>query len=281
MTGSARRARTADRDHVGDDQGLLHGEWVGNRGRTKIVVRVGILGRQALERAGVKRVLEVDERIRIVGEDSVDRASHVARTSRPDVLVTSHHSPKEALEVLRSPAAAAQRMAHASVPAPAHVVLVGHLSEHSTRILLRHGARGILLRGDSLRHLPWAVRAAAAGTIALGPVAAQFLVDQYLQPSRAADDVAAARGLLRKLSSREREILHLMADGVSTPAMAATLGISTHTVKDHIRGVYTKLDVDNRVHASRIVWQAQVPAAHHPTDPLTPNATANDGPRRP
>ncbi|MFB7653943.1 MULTISPECIES: response regulator transcription factor [unclassified Streptomyces] len=126
-------------------------------------------------------------------------------------------------------------------------------------MLLRHGARGILLRGSSVRHLPWAVRAAAEGTVALGPVAARFLVDQYVRPGRMADAVVAARGMLKKLSAREREIARLLADGASNPDMAEALGISAHTVKDHIRGVYAKLGVDNRVQASRVVWQAQMP----------------------
>ncbi|MEU8730799.1 response regulator transcription factor [Streptomyces tendae] len=181
------------------------------------------------------------------------------RTARLDVLVSSHASADEALATLRLPkATAGLRATNVAARNPAHVVLVDHLSEHATRMLLYHGARGILLRGNSVRHLSWAVRATAAGTVALGPVAAQFLVDQYVRPGRTADAVAAARGMLEKLTFREREIVQLLADGVSNPGMAKTLGISTHTVKDHIRGVYTKLGVDNRVQASRIVWQAQV-----------------------
>lgn len=235
------------------------------------MIRVGILGREPLERAGVGRVLEADSRIRVVGEAS-EAESHLVRAVRLDVLVSSHASTDDALDTLRLPKAAGPKAANVPVSHPAHVVLVDHLSEHATRVLLHHGARGILLRGNSVQHLPWAIRAAAAGTVALGPVAAQFLVDQYVQPGRAADAVASARNMLKKLSSREREIVRLLADGVSNPDMAETLGISTHTVKDHIRGVYTKLGVDNRVQASRIVWQAQVraqPATAQAQDSVT------------
>jgi DNA-binding NarL/FixJ family response regulator len=219
---------------------------------------VGILGREPLERAGVRRVLEDDGRIRIVDEAS-ETASPMVRTTRLDVLVSSHRDADEAVDFLRLASAAAPTAADAPGSTPVYVVLVDHLSEHATRTLLSHGVRGILLRGNSVRHLPWAVRAAAAGTIALAPVAARFLVDQYVRPGRTADAVATARTMLGKLSSREREIVHLLADGASNPAMAEMLGISAHTVKDHIRGVYSKLGVDNRVQASRIVWQAQVP----------------------
>ncbi|XKK64069.1 response regulator transcription factor [Streptomyces sp. ARC32] len=240
------------------------------------MIRVGILGRDPLERAGIRRVLEADSRIRIVGEAS-EAEPHIGRTACLDVLVSSHTGTEEALDNLRLPKAAVLRATNVPVSRPAHVVLVDRLSEHTTRVLLHHGARGILLRGNSVRHLPWAVRAAAAGTVALGPVAARFLVDQYVRPGRTADAVAAARGLLEKLSSREREIVHLLADGVSNPDMAETLGISTHTVKDHIRGVYTKLGVDNRVQASRVVWQAHVHAQPQPTSPQAPGSGACGG----
>ncbi|MDI6514725.1 response regulator transcription factor [Streptomyces coelicoflavus] len=240
------------------------------------MIRVGIVGREPLERAGIRRVLESDSRIRFVGEAS-EAESRTMRTARLDVLVSSHTGTEEALDNLRLLKAAGPRTTNVPASSPAHVVLVDHLSEHITRVLLHQGARGVLLRGNSVRHLPWAVRAAAAGTVALGPVAAQFLVDQYVRPGRTADAVAAARGMLEKLSSREREIVQLLADGVSNPDMAETLGSSTHTVKDHIRGAYTKLGVDNRVQASRIVWQAHVHAQPQPTSPQAHGSDACGG----
>lgn len=100
-----------------------------------------------------------------MGEAS-DAASPTARTTRLDVLVSSHRDPDEALDVLRLPYSAMPNAAGAPATAPVHVVLVDRLSEHATRMLLCHGARGILLRGNSVRHLSWAVRAAAAGTVA-------------------------------------------------------------------------------------------------------------------
>ncbi|WP_192583015.1 helix-turn-helix transcriptional regulator [Streptomyces albicerus] len=141
------------------------------------------------------------------------------------------------------------------------VVLTSQLSEKTLRMLLRHGAGGILLRDDSVEHLPWAVRAAAAGSIALAPAAAHLLVDQYVRPGRLSEEAAAARDRTAALSPRESEILRLLAEGTSNPDMAEAMGISSHTVKDHIRAVYTKLRVDNRVQAARIAWQAQAAQA--------------------
>ncbi|MFJ5042008.1 hypothetical protein [Streptomyces parvulus] len=165
-----------------------------------------MLGREPLERVGVRRVLEEDTRIRIVCEHA-DPESPLVGASRTDVLITRHRSADEALGVLRRPEPVpAAAVTGPATAAPALVVLVDSVSEHGTRMLLHDGARGILLRASSVRHLPWAVRAAPEGTVALGPVAARFLVDQYVRPGRVADAVAAARGMLRKLSAREREI---------------------------------------------------------------------------
>ncbi|MGW0861139.1 LuxR C-terminal-related transcriptional regulator [Streptomyces koelreuteriae] len=221
---------------------------------------MAILGCQSLERTGVRAVLEEDNRIRVVGEGTVDQARRIVRSTRPNVLVASHHDPDEALSALRA----------YRVSVPARIVLVSRLTEHATRKLLHLGVRGVLLRRDCVEHLPWAVRATAAGSVALTPTAAGFVVDQYIRPGQQAEEVAAARNLLRALSPREREILELIGNGASNPAMAKTLTISGHTVKDHIRAIYAKLSTTNRIQAARILWQAQnrpgpkLPATEHP-----------------
>ncbi|GGX13631.1 DNA-binding response regulator [Streptomyces malachitofuscus] len=227
------------------------------------MIRVGILGRQTLERAGIRHILETDDRIAVVGDGTVEQAPGLVRSTRPDVLVAGHHDPDEALAALRAPRAAE----------PARVVLVGRLTDRATRMLLRLGARGVLLREDGARHLPWAVRAAAAGSVALAPTAAGFVVDQYVRPGRLAEEAVAARKLLAALSPRERQILELLSNGASNPVVAETLSISGHTVKDHIRAIYNKLLVGNRVQAARILWQSATgpdrltqptaPAGHH------------------
>jgi DNA-binding NarL/FixJ family response regulator len=141
-------------------------------------------------------------------------------------------------------------------PTPARIVLVDRCTEDGTRRLLSSGAHGVLLRSSSVDHLLWAVRAVAAGSVALAPEVAGLVLDHYLQPSYAAAESTAAQSRLKDLSPREREILTLLSDGFSNPLIAETLSISSHTVKDHIRAIYTKLKVDNRVQAAQIAWQA-------------------------
>ncbi|WUP39647.1 LuxR C-terminal-related transcriptional regulator [Streptomyces europaeiscabiei] len=123
-------------------------------------------------------------------------------------------------------------------------------------MLLQHGVNGILLREDSVDHLHWAVRAAAAGGLALAPTAAAFVTEQCARPDRLTEETVAARKLVDALSPREREILRFLEKGLSNSHMADALTISGHTVKDHVRAVYAKLGVDNRVQAARIAWQA-------------------------
>jgi len=213
------------------------------------VIRVGVLGRHSLERAGVRQVIEEDSKIRVVGDDQIENARHVVRTARPDLLVMSHVSEDEALRTLKS--------LEALKAAPARIVLINRLSKSGTRRLLRGGAHGILLSADSVNHLAWAARAAVAGSIALAPEAARIVVDRYLQPSHAGEEAAVARARMTLLSPREHEILTLLGEGLSNPAVAEKLSISGHTVKDHIRAIYSKLGVDNRVQAAHMAWRAQ------------------------
>jgi DNA-binding NarL/FixJ family response regulator len=210
------------------------------------MLRVCVFGDGPLERAGVRRVLEEDERIRVVGEGPVGRFARLVRASRPDLLVSLHDDPDDTLGTLPS-----------SGPPLPRIVLVSHLSEQSARMLLHQGANGILLREDSVAHLHWAVRAAAAGGLALDPTAAALVAARLIRPERLTEATVTARRLVATLSPREQEILRFLEQGAANVEMAEALNISGHTVKDHIRAVYTKLAVDNRVQAARIAWQAQ------------------------
>ncbi|MFD2688771.1 response regulator transcription factor [Streptomyces phyllanthi] len=157
------------------------------------MIKVGVLGRRPLERAGARRTLEEDGRVRIVGEGTLDHASHIVRTTRPDILVTLHPDADDALSELSALRSSRTTRTTDAAPAPRRIVLVGKVSEDAARKLLHLGAQGILLSGDALEHLSWAVRAAAAGSIALAPTVARSVVDQYARPGPPAGEAAAAR----------------------------------------------------------------------------------------
>ncbi|MFC7217360.1 LuxR C-terminal-related transcriptional regulator [Streptomyces polyrhachis] len=145
------------------------------------------------------------------------------------------------------------------------LVLLDELTPSAALRLLTAGAAGVLRRDTAARHLPWAVTAVAAGSVALAPEITPALAAKQLRPWRASREQAAARVRIAALSCREREVLGLLADGLSNADVAEELTLSDHTVKDHIRAIYGKLGVDNRVQAAQVSWQAGTrdPAPHH------------------
>ncbi len=213
------------------------------------MIRIGIFGQSPLERASMRRAVGRDDQVCVVSEGPTASATRLACAGTPDLLVMSHSSVDEALHTL-------EELNELAVT-PRRVVLVDGVTEPGARRMLSRGADGILHSGDCVENLLWAVRAAVAGSVALGPEVAHPLVARYLEPGEAADDMDAAREQLNGLSPRCREILGLLGEGLSNPAIAGKLSISTHTVKDHIRTIYESTGAENRVQAARIFWQAQ------------------------
>ncbi|WP_369260832.1 LuxR C-terminal-related transcriptional regulator [Streptomyces sp. R35] len=221
------------------------------------MIRIGIFGRHSLERAEVRQAVEHDDQVRVVSEGSIAAASRLARTVRPDILVLSHSSVDDALETLRE--------LDQFATTPKRIVLVDRVTEPGARRLLGKGANGILHSGDREENLLWAIRAAAAGSVALAPEVARPVMNRYLEPSHAAEEVKAAREQLRTLSPRCHEILSLLGEGLTNLAIAEKLSISTHTVKDHVRTIYETIGVENRVQAARIAWRAHSRQPQLPT----------------
>jgi DNA-binding NarL/FixJ family response regulator len=108
---------------------------------------------------------------------------------------------------------------------------------------LDSGARGYALKAGSIDELLSAVRQVAEGGTYVDP-----RLDRVLLSER-----ATAR--VRNLSPREREIMHLMAEGGTAPDIGASIGVSVETVRTHVRNVIRKLEARNRVHAIAIALQ--------------------------
>jgi DNA-binding NarL/FixJ family response regulator len=117
------------------------------------------------------------------------------------------------------------------------LVLTAYANDEQIERALRDGARGYLLKGASLDDIDRAIR-----TVAMG--------ETWLDP-RIASRVVAMRGAPR-LSSREREVLRLVASGQSNKEIAATLRIAERTVKFHLTSIFNKLGADNRARAVAI-----------------------------
>jgi DNA-binding NarL/FixJ family response regulator len=115
---------------------------------------------------------------------------------------------------------------------------------------MRAGARGYVLKGAHHEEMLQAIRAVAAGQALFGPAIAQRMVNFFQLPESittretTVDDIA-----FPELTDREREVLDLIAQGVSNPDIASQLVISPKTVRNHITKIFSKLQVADRAQA--------------------------------
>jgi DNA-binding NarL/FixJ family response regulator len=163
----------------------------------------------------------------------------IAADPVPDVLLVDLGLPDgegttliRALRTLRAP------------EAKALVISVFSDEAHVVRAL-QAGAHGYLLKDATAAELVQATRDVLAGAAPLSPLVARYLLRQFALPPAAPATAAATR----RLSSREAEILTLVANGHSGPEVASRLGLSLHTVNTHLRNCHAKLDASNRVQA--------------------------------
>ncbi len=175
-------------------------------------------------------LLEADPEIRVCGQASDGREvlEQVGR-SRPDVVILDITMPNlgglETLERLR--------LAHPEVKA---ILLSVHGDPPFVQSAVSLGAEGYLLKNGPASEVLEAVRAVVSGGSYFSPPVAREIVDQLRQPQRGGDPFSL-------LSSREREVLHLIAEGLSAKEIATQLGISTKTVEAHRTSLMRKLNV--------------------------------------
>ena len=131
-----------------------------------------------------------------------------------------------------------------SEPRVISLVYTVHDDRESLFAALRAGARGYVLKGQGIHDLLASLRAAMQGHVPLSPAVARFLIDQFLGET-------GAGGESRQLTQREIEILRRVADGMLYKEIASLLGISPHTVHNHVKKIYDKLHAANRDEAVR------------------------------
>jgi DNA-binding NarL/FixJ family response regulator len=193
-------------------------------------VRVLVADDHALFRAGVRKLLQSFEGIQVVGEAADGHeALRLSGTERPDVLLMDIGMPG-----LNGVEAAARLTREG--PRPRVVILAMHTGEDHVLRAIRAGAAGYLLKDASPAELEAAVRAAARGEIYLSPAISRYVVDDYVR--RAAGD----RSPLDRLTSRQREVLQLIAEGNTTKAIATRLGLSVKTVETHRAQLMERLE---------------------------------------
>jgi DNA-binding NarL/FixJ family response regulator len=194
-------------------------------------IRVLLVDDHSLVRAGIRSLLEKSPGVEVVGEASNGRqALELVRSKLPNlVLMDIAMADLGGLETL-------PRIVK-SLPSVKVVILSAHANEEYVIRALRSGASGYMLKDAATVELELVINAVAQGKIYLSPSISRTVIDSYL--ARVSGEVSP----LEQLTSRQREILQLIAEGKNTKEIAHTLGISVKTVETHRLQLMARLDI--------------------------------------
>ncbi|WP_202918962.1 response regulator [Saccharothrix deserti] len=208
------------------------------------MIRVLIADDQALVRGGFRMILESRDDLDVVGE-AADGAEAVALTAdlTPDVVLMDVRMPEvDGLEATR-------RIIGSGSPARV-LVLTTYDVDDSVYAALRAGASGFLLKDVRPAELVEAVRIIARGDALLAPSVTRRLLDRFMDTLPAPSPHA-----LDALTSREMEVLRLVAFALSNAEIAAHLVLTEATVKTHVSAILRKLGLRDRVQAVVLAYE--------------------------
>ena len=213
-----------------------------------MTVRVLIADDQELVRAGFAAVLGTQPDLEVVAEASTGRAAvDMARAHRPDVALMDIRMPDldgiaATAEILRDP------QAHTRV-----LILTTFDLDKYVLAALRAGASGFLLKDSPRESLYAAVRTIAAGDALLAPSVTRRLIERHLQLVQPSTELVARLG---RMTEREREVLTLVARGLSNAEIATALHLGEATVRTHIGHVFAKAGARDRAQAVVFAYES-------------------------
>ncbi len=232
------------------------------------MIRVLLADDQALIRAGFRLLLSNTDGIEVVAEATDgEQAVELARRERADVVLMDIRMPGvDGLEATRR-IAADDSLAGVKV-----IILTTFESDEYVYQAIRYGASGFLLKDAEPDELIQAVRVVARGDAMMAPsVTRRLITNLAQQPQQLRTDARA----LSALTDREREVLRLVAAGLSNDEIAARLFLSPLTVKTHVSRIMTKLDAHDRAQLVVISYETGL------ATPGTPDVSPGPGrPRR-
>jgi DNA-binding NarL/FixJ family response regulator len=208
-------------------------------------VRVLLVDDQQLVRSGFRMILSVEDDVEVVGE-AADGAEAVekARQTRPDVVLMDVQMPgTDGIEATRQ--VVAEDLGRV-------VILTTFDRDDYLFDALRAGASGFLLKNSDPETLVEAVRAVADGHALLAPEVTKRVIQRMTSSDSARHAPPAPAPGLELLTDREREVLVLLAEGLSNAEIARRLFVGEATVKTHVSSCLAKLQLRDRVQA--VVW---------------------------
>ena len=211
------------------------------------MIRVLLADDQALVRGGFRVILEAQPDIAVVGEaaDGTE-AIELARLHKPDVVLMDVRMPRlDGIE-------ASRRLLAGDTRTRILMLTTFDLDEYVYEAM-RAGASGFLLKNSPPAQLAEAVRVVAAGDALLSPEITSRLIADYVRRPRPSAGVPAA---MAELTTRELDVLGLIARGRSNAEIAGTLFLSEATVKTHVTRVLSKLGLRDRVQAVVFAYEA-------------------------
>ncbi|MGA2596513.1 MAG: response regulator transcription factor [Bryobacteraceae bacterium] len=197
------------------------------------MIRILLADDHTILRSGLRAVLERQADLQVVGEASDGRqAIQETEKDRPDVVVMD-----VAMPILNGIEAA--RQITSRYPQVAIVILSMHSDEGYLLRALKAGARGYLLKDSAEGDLINAIRAVSGGKAFFSPVISRMLADDYMRQlqQRGVEDS------YELLTTRERELLQLLAEGKSNKDIARLLNLSLYTVETHRSNILQKLNL--------------------------------------
>jgi len=213
------------------------------------LTRVLVADDEHLMRAGLIELLTTDPEIEIVGQASTGReAVELARQLAPDVVLMDVRMPD--LDGI-----AATRELSRTSPSVKVLMLTTFEQDDYVFGALRTGASGFLLKRTRPEDLIAAVHAIAAGDSLLSPSVTRRVIDRMAQQPT---PELAGQAKLEALTPRERDVLELIARGLSNREIAAALVVEESTIRTHVKRIRAKLDLRDRVQAVIFAYETGV-----------------------
>jgi DNA-binding NarL/FixJ family response regulator len=204
-----------------------------------MMIRVVVADDQALVRAGFVALLDAQDGIEVVAEaDTGTRALAAARELRPDVVLMDIRMPE-----MDGLAATRQIAADPALADVRVVVLTTFELDEYVFEAMRAGASGFLVKHTEPTELVRAVRVVAQGDALLSPSVTRRLVSEFAARTK---EPTGPSGALAELTSREREVMALVAEGLTNAEIGERLFMSPATARTHVSRILTKLGARDR-----------------------------------